>query len=451
MRTTSRLAAVGLAITQFRWRVGVAMSTLVLAACGVVLLVASSAHALAANPAVGTVYKVPASIRHDCSKDVTAELNAFLATVPQGTATNPSIVEFKKDKCYRVDGAIGAPQNKDEAGYKRSYLTFEGNGSTVDGSVFADPVKHDGIALTDSDHITISDFTIKGAHPNPCALETPYGPCRGGYVPAYEHQHGIGLFGVDHVAIHNVTIENVYGDGVTVSEGYTPESTNVTIQNSTIDGTGRHGVGITTAEGVVIRNVVFDRISYLVFDLEAEIPTTTVSGITIDNNTIKRHFYGFVSAATGVCVPRRNYVITNNVMQSSGPGWNRPELYFARGEQEAPDCFEEGDGLSIIHNTILFTNGEGEAVWIQRWQKITIDENRIVQTRTDIAPVLFYENISNVSMSRNDWHENPYLYAYGPSFYPQSARNKVVNDDPTLPVQGCGNKTAAGEKPMPCP
>ena len=34
MRTTSRLAAVGLAITQFRWRVGVAMSTLVLAACG---------------------------------------------------------------------------------------------------------------------------------------------------------------------------------------------------------------------------------------------------------------------------------------------------------------------------------------------------------------------------------------------------------------------------------
>ena len=44
---------------------------------------------------------VPSSIPTDCSRDVTAALLAWIATVPDG-----STLEFTANACYRVDGTL---------------------------------------------------------------------------------------------------------------------------------------------------------------------------------------------------------------------------------------------------------------------------------------------------------------------------------------------------------
>jgi hypothetical protein len=67
-------------------------------------------------------------------------------------------LEFKKNRCYRVDGTVGNPDVSEgaPAGDERSYLRFKGNGATIDGSFFTPPQYTDrpGIGLHNSDRPT---------------------------------------------------------------------------------------------------------------------------------------------------------------------------------------------------------------------------------------------------------------------------------------------------------
>ena len=67
--------------------------------------------------AATTVAAVPASIPSDCSRDVSAELLAWIASVPDG-----STLRFAANGCYRVDRTLTIQY--------RNGLTFEGNGAT---------------------------------------------------------------------------------------------------------------------------------------------------------------------------------------------------------------------------------------------------------------------------------------------------------------------------------
>ena len=65
-----------------------------------------------------SVYKVPTSIAADCSVNVTAALQAWLDSLPDGATAL-----LAAGGCYRVDGT---PQLIDRNG-----LTIDGNGSTL--------------------------------------------------------------------------------------------------------------------------------------------------------------------------------------------------------------------------------------------------------------------------------------------------------------------------------
>ena len=78
---------------------------------------ASLTVAVPPSGAVASIAIAPAAITADCSIDVSAALNAWIASVPDN-----STLSFAPDGCYRIDRTLIVS--------KRTGLTFEGNNAT---------------------------------------------------------------------------------------------------------------------------------------------------------------------------------------------------------------------------------------------------------------------------------------------------------------------------------
>jgi hypothetical protein len=404
---------------------------------------------------VGTVYNIPTAVAADCSVDVTSAINNWIASVPNGNSTNPSILNFATNKCYRIADSLGSADNQNPAGWERSYLVFEGNGSTLDGSLDLPPThtNRDGIGLSESSNIIIQDFTIKGEdngawkqsngqpYDNPCNI--PFGDtttnCHAGadgtsgYYGDREWHHGVGLFGCDHIIITNNHILDEFGDGVTLAAG--PQwtgfghgtSSYVTITNNVFDGNGRHGIGFSTADNIQMLNNSFDRGSYQVVDLENE--AVQITNVTFSGNTIKRHWLGVVVATSGACLPRYNYTISNNTMLNTA-GASYPPLNF----NQDPNCTQVVTGLNIKHNTLLNYFGT-TSVQIAGWTNVAVDSNRIAQVDSTDGPVQLNRMTGTIEVDNNDMRENAHVYSLD-----------GVNDAPGVPA--CGDTTRLGSNQL---
>jgi hypothetical protein len=390
------------------------------------------------------VHRIPESIVSDCSADVTGSVNQWLASVPNGEQGAPVVAEFARDACYRVDGTIGTHYtwgNPERAGLGRRHLVMEGNGSTIDGS-FSDAVPYAnraGISLVNPRHVTVQNFTILGNHPNPCNLSEPGGRCRdGGYSAAHEWQHGVGIFGGDHIIVRNNRIHNAYGDGVTMSQGWGVDMTNNSVvEGNLIDGTGRMGVALTTNDNVVVRDNTFDRISYHVIDLEPEVKGVT--NITIDNNTVKRHYLSFVAAGEGNCTPRLNYTVRDNVLEVAGRTAWPPLVFYAARYHSTTACQAEAAGLVLTGNTLPSQRNNLEAIRVVGFRDVIANDNQTSLNAPfdDRAFVVLNDVAGSLEVKRNHSPGVPNAYLrdgvpYGPG------------------VDHCGNTTLHGSDPGAC-
>lgn len=409
-----------------------------------------------------TIYNIPTSIADDCSRDVTAELNNWIRSVPNGTVSSPSLLMFGVNKCYRVDGKL-IQQNTYVVG-DRYYqnIILDGNGSKLDGSKYipsTTKINHDMMAFVDPLNLTIQNFTMLGQHPNPCNLDTA-GNCRdGGAVAAYEWYAGIAIGGGQNVTLRNNKILNMYGDGILLHGGHgagnkdsngtplwanaTPK--NVLLENNLIDGTGRHGVGMVAGDGVVVKNNTFDRISYHVSDLEYE-AFQPIRNITFDGNMIKRHYLGFIAATTGgeygICPPEgfnSNHAIINNVMTVGGVTTTMPIWESTTQDICAPDKKD----IRIENNTLIYNHGSdvnGAIKLVRVLGSIKIGGNRIIQPDPSrmYSAVVISNSPATVSIRNNDGRESAYAYML------DGVRNKTG-------IDACGNTTALGtNQPIAC-
>lgn len=415
------------------------------------------------NTRAATIYNIPASIASDCSKDVTAELNNWFRSIPDGTNSSPSVLMFGSSKCYRVDGKLINldSYNPGERFYK--YLVFDGNGSRLDGTYFKPPtdakINHDMVYLVDAVGITFQNFSLYGQHTNPCNLDAS-GNCRdGGAIGQYEWYSGIAIGGGQDINVRNVKIYNMYGDGILLHGGHgagnrdsngqplwanaTPK--NITIENTLIDGTGRHAIGMVAGDGVLVKGSTFDRISYQVVDLEYE-AFQPVRNITFDGNTIKRHYLGFIAATTGgeygVCPPEgfnSNHVFINNVMTVSGVTTTMP--IWENATQDS--CVSDKKDIRIENNTLIYQHGSDQnpVIKLQRvLGTISIKNNRFIQADPLKAytAVGIWNSTPNVTIRSNDGREAAYAYMVD-GFKHKSG------------VDACGNITALGTNiPIAC-
>lgn len=400
------------------------------------------------NPVVNSSRWIPATIASDCSVDVTDEIDNWIASAPDGTSAAPTILNFGLHRCYRVDGTLGAPfGTMAPAGYRRNYLIFDGNGSTIDGS-FSLPPPHTnraGFSFMYGVGLTVRDFVIKGNHPNPCNLDAS-GNCRdGGYNANYEWHHGVAFFASTDVALRNTTILNVYGDGVTLAQGSSPgeHTSDAVIDGNSIDGTGRMGMSLTAVTNAQITNNTLDRISYHDFDLENE-GGNPVRDVTISGNTSKRKYLSFLNASSGECTQNNQGNITfsdNSELVAGVTSFPsiRVEAYTSRCSF-SPRVWS---GYTITGNTLRTSQGVGPNGTVQLFsvQNSVVDNNQVEQVAD--SPAIQIGDLRRPAMQPAEVRGND----LGGVIDAYSFNGRI--DDPT--VTGCGNTTSAGtNQPRAC-
>lgn len=423
-----------------------------------------------------TLYTIPANIADDCSQDVTQAIDNWLASVPNGTAANPSVMKFGANKCYRVDGRIGSDSHftspPSNAGNNRSYLVLDGNGSKIDGSYITSDTTQitgmysgrAGFNFTKGRGLTFQNFTYIGDAPytttldwtGGCVIAPPGSPsyydCKhGGYNSNVEFQHGIQISDSQDITIRNNIIKSVWGDCIGLFQGGdTAGPTNVSIvrnavvEGNTCDGTGRHGIGLTAGINVQIRGNTFTNIAYQVIDLEVE-GYQMLRDITIENNTVNYHRFGFASISGTPCTVADggraydNIVIRNNTIAKSSP----TEF---REVSTSPDCNAKGYNLSVIGNVFYLNAGSdgdinnGQAgkgngpIEIKSWEGLTINSNKTYrEANATSSPIALSGITGTTTINNNNFGNAVSVYDI----------NGVL-DKPYAGLSACGNTTAKG-------
>ena len=248
--------------------------------------------AVSASPA-GAVQTAPATIPADCSRDVTTDLTAWFASVPDN-----SVLSFAPNGCYRVDGTLVVAH--------RSGLTFEGNNATfkqvTDGSELVNPKKvrtRNIWTFGTSTNLVVRNLTTVGA--NPFA-----GLGDRAYSPKFEAQHAYVVQGVDRMVMDHVSAYDVYGDFVALGGNVS----NLTVRNSSFARNGRQGWTIN-GTNIVFENNSITETRRATIDMEPPSPTWVSKNVYIRNNDVGPGRLFFFSSV-GAAAPMDNINITGN-------------------------------------------------------------------------------------------------------------------------------------------
>ncbi|MFI5240119.1 MAG: dockerin type I domain-containing protein [Candidatus Saccharimonadia bacterium] len=316
------------------------------------------------NQTSTSTYAVPSNIPADCSVEVSAQLNAWIASVPDGTANAQTMIEFPANACYWVDNAVAlgqivvnqsnAPQNG------RHYLYIEGNNATLKAKNLA-PVntKRDELAIISGSNITVHNLNATGV--NTVAS----------YTPQYEHDANFSITGSHYVTLDDVHGSDAYGDCVDTgpAEFVWPDSEmvqNFTLKNSSCNTTGRMGIDCTGCNGFTVDHNSFDNIGYHAFDLEVEDATWQAHNVYFTNNTIGYVYLSAVSDA-GQSYDQQNINITGNNETSKAVTCYQP-VYIDWG-----GTTENRPGPYVITGNHF--NTASDVVWINHANNVTVQNN----------------------------------------------------------------------------
>jgi hypothetical protein len=310
--------------------------------------------------APGPVASAPTAIPSDCSRDVTAALLAWIASVPDGWT-----LSFTPDGCYRVDGTLTIQY--------RNGLTFAGNGATfrafTSGRELPPPLARTRSMFNfwQGSNITIRDTIVRGANPSA-------GTGDFAYVAALEGQSAYVIGGVTNMVMDHVAAYDVYGDFVFVG----PATKNLLVKNSTFSRNGRQGWAIN-GEDIVFENNTIRQTRRATIDIEPATLTSATRRVMIRNNIIGGGRLYFL-ANVGVAAPVEDISIIGNqfvgramTMRVDPPKGTRARFRVIGNVSDTAVGFGGGGALS-------FTNVDG------------------VEVRDNVQPMQRGREISGVSI-----------------------------------------------------
>ena len=211
-----------------------------------------------------TTYQIPSTIAGNCSADVTQQILAWIASVPDN-----SILSFTSGGCYRIEGTLELTN--------RNGLTFEGNGSTFKATTVGDGHRPQW-RLVEGSNFVLRNMTIDGGNPQP-----------GTFNANLQWSHGIELMGPAGVDIDHVSMTNVYGDCVYVGQGYYSKSwsSTVHVHDGTCTRSGRMGIAITAGRNVLVERNSISQIGMTAFDVEPNGTGFGAQNVTFTNNQVR--------------------------------------------------------------------------------------------------------------------------------------------------------------------
>jgi hypothetical protein len=193
---------------------------------------------------------VPRSIPADCVGDTTAQLQAFLDSVPNGTPKSPTVITFPASSCYRIEGTLLLAN--------RSHLSL--NGGTFRAFTVGDLNASGKYPIRNRAHWRVMASTgisfLGTAVQGP--VDQPY------YSDDTEAQHGfvVGESSTG-VTLTNVRVTNVLGDFVAVAGG----ASNVEVTGGVFSGAGRQGFSVSQGSDIVFHGNQLTRVSRSAVDL----------------------------------------------------------------------------------------------------------------------------------------------------------------------------------------
>ena len=320
---------------------------------------------------------VPHDIAKNCSRDVTAEMATWIASVPDG-----STLLFAKRACYRIDETLEITN--------RQGLTFDGNGATLRADTDADQGRRH-LVFEGGGGIVIHDLTIRGANHAASATSAPY-------VADKESQHAFSFQGVNGATLDHVRALGVYGDFVYIGVGKDGRtwSNDVNVTNSVFIGSGRQGISVIAAQNVVIDHNTIEGVARSMFDIEPNSPRDGALNVRITNNhTGMAGNFWLASKGSGTgtigditVTDNLSDAATGNVMwvagsgaKSRGPFVIERNLFHLRGTAHDSNSvgafyFSRCTDVTVQANVAVFPDGENiPAVEIRNSQEVTVQDN----------------------------------------------------------------------------
>jgi Right handed beta helix region len=348
----------------------------------------------ATSGGAATVVSAPASIPSDCSRDVTAALVSWIASVPDG-----STLQFAPQGCYRVDGTLTIKN--------RNALTLDGRGATFRAFTSGRELPPTQ-ARTRSTfnfwrgaNITVRNTIVRGANPNAGTGDLAY-------VAALEAQSAYVIGGVQNMVLDHVEAYDVYGDFVFVGAA----TKNLLVENSTFARNGRQGWTINGQDIVFDHNTI-RQTRRATIDLEPSAVSSITRRVTISNNTIgigRLYFF----ANEGRAAPTEDISILNNTFVNKAmtirvapPSGIRSRYRVIGNVSDTPVGFG-GGGAFAFHNVVdievrdnvqPMQRGRGiSGVLIKNCRNVAVTGNRFPYGK---GPVTSLGGNMNVSQSAN--------------------------------------------------
>ena len=228
-------------------------------------------------PVTTRTVSVPSSIDASGATDVSAALNAFIKSVPDG-----STIVFKAGGTYRLSQGLWLTN--------RHNLVFEGNGATLRAAGSGSTLVSTPFRIDQGNgSISIRGFTIVGNNPNTTTVYTPSG----------EEQHGVGIWGSSDIEVAHNTIGHTWGDGVYISGNDITRvsSDSVWIHDNTFSYIGRSGIALTAGSNVTVEQNSLDKVGLHVFNIEPDHAYQVNAFNTFRNNTVGT--YGLTTSLVG--------------------------------------------------------------------------------------------------------------------------------------------------------
>jgi hypothetical protein len=312
---------------------------------------------------------------------VTKSLYDWIDTLPQGTTSQPTEVQFAAGGCYQVDGMLFLRGLND--------FVFDGNGSKFEqSSVVNDELEGDpppnrpaycGISdrFVDASTTVPTGFDIMWFVEGGCDLVFEnmdiVGPNTAGNPGgSLQQDSAIQVAGSQRVLVTAVTVNGVWGDFVTVAGlheapfgGLYFPCFDITISHNTFSDSGRQGVAIVYADRVAVTGNSMLHMAATAIDLEAAVGGGVEGDVLVDRNTIRDYIF-LVSAVTYSQL--FSLAFTNNTTGPTKVQFNSKTKY-------------PGHDLSVGGNTT-----DAATAWANSWD--TLFNNEVTGlVSTNHAPV----------------------------------------------------------------
>jgi hypothetical protein len=225
----------------------------------------------AGSPTTPTTVVPPSgrsAIASNCSTDVSAQLDAYLDSLPDGSVfTSPATACYLVDEGILVDHPLGIVGG-----------TFRDDANSVPPRVPGKeaPSLHPIILVKLTSDVTIEDVNLVGAN------------AVGGYHETLVGQSGIDVRSSSNVTISDVTTLNTYGDGLVLANAAGGgKDTNITVDGLTVTRAGRQGITPAFVSGATFSHVAIVSEADSAWDFESDLPNMGTGNVTITDSTWK--------------------------------------------------------------------------------------------------------------------------------------------------------------------